>query len=77
MRWISFLLVMIIAAACGSSGSEETVESTVGDPITVTPAPPAERATAPAPVDGNFREDPAELVANTGRPQLVEVFSYD
>ena len=34
------------------------------------------RPTAPAPVDGDFRPDPASVVAATGNPQLIEFFAF-
>ena len=45
----------------------------------VTPAPEQPvpgRPDAPAPVDSDFRPDPASVVAATGNPQLLEFFTY-
>jgi thiol-disulfide isomerase/thioredoxin len=36
----------------------------------------AGRPDAPAPLDGDFRNDPATVFAATGRPQFVEFFTY-
>lgn len=35
------------------------------------------RPAQPAAEDEDFRPDPVAVVAATGRPQLIEVFSYD
>jgi hypothetical protein len=34
------------------------------------------RPDAPAPVEADFRADPASVVAATGKPQLLEFFAY-
>lgn len=34
------------------------------------------RPSAPAPIDSDFRADPASVVAATGRPQFIEFFAY-
>lgn len=60
-------------------------EATVNAAPTVTAAPTADvsadlaalRPDAPAAEDADFRADPVAVVAATGRPQLIEVFSYD
>ena len=40
------------------------------------PQPFAGRPSAPAPVGGDFRADPASLVGGTGNPQLIEFFAF-
>jgi hypothetical protein len=35
-----------------------------------------DRPSAPAPIDGDFRVDPASAVAATGNPQLIEFFAF-
>jgi hypothetical protein len=54
------LLALIGLAACSSEPERSEKLS--------------ERPAAPA--NDDFREDSAQFVANTGRPQLVEVFHY-
>lgn len=77
LQVVLIALVAIIAGACGASGSTPEI----GDPITITPDGRAEtsvqRPSEPASPTGDYRPDSAALVANTGNPQLVEVFSYD
>jgi hypothetical protein len=34
------------------------------------------RPSAPAPIDSDFRADPASVVGATGNPQLIEFFTY-
>jgi hypothetical protein len=34
------------------------------------------RPLEPAPIDGDFRADPASVVAATGNPQLIEFFAF-
>ncbi|MCL4255810.1 MAG: hypothetical protein KJ043_18785 [Anaerolineae bacterium] len=74
-----FLMVIILSAlalvltACGGDNS----------PTTPTANPSASDNTQTgtnrpsAPANDDFRSDPASWVANSGFPQLVEVFSYD
>lgn len=60
-------------------------EATAATSATVTAAPTEDvsadlaalRPAAPAAEDADFRADPVTVVAATGRPQLIEVFSYD
>lgn len=51
-----------------------TVEFTEEPPSEPTPVPG--RPDAPAPIDGDFRPDPVAVVAATGRPQLLEFFTF-
>lgn len=61
-RVLVLLVVAVLAlAACGSDGGSK---------------PTAQRPDGPAPVGGDFRSDAGSQVANTGRPQLIEFFSY-
>ena len=64
---------------------EESAEETANnppdeptDPPTATeePMPFPGRPDAPAGVDDDFRSDPASVVAATGRPQLLEFFTF-
>lgn len=45
-------------------------------PTEAVAAPIPGRPDAPAGVDEGFRSDPASVVAATGRPQLLEFFTY-
>lgn len=70
---LSLSLVFLFGAACSLIPSadppkveEEAPASTIGPG----------RPDAPPPVDGDFRADSADLVAATGRPQLVEFFAF-
>lgn len=71
------LLGMTLLAACGGADVPDTGPTRTPGPriITNTPEPELVRPSEPAGAD--FRADPVGLVANTGNPQLVEVFSYD
>lgn len=74
-----FLMVMVLSvlalvlAGCGGDAS----------PTTPTANPSASDNTQSGtnrpsePANNDFRPDPASWVANSGFPQLVEVFSYD
>lgn len=46
-------------------------------PFVIAPEIAALMRSAPSPEDGDFMPDSARLVGATGRPQLIEVFSYD
>jgi hypothetical protein len=46
-------------------------------PFVIAPEIAALMRSAPSPEDGDFTPDSARLVGATGRPQLIEVFSYD
>lgn len=48
------------------------VDSAVAQPVSDVPG----KRDAPAPVDGDYAADTATLVGATGRPQLVEFFTY-
>gem|GEM_PF-5857164 len=54
-----------------------------GSPSSTEQPTPTETAQAiwgrplePAPIDGDFRPDPADIVAATGNPQLIEFFAF-
>lgn len=80
------MLVGVLLGACGgtparpaptpfstSEGSDNASdESAASDVVTQFPRP-----SAPPAENENFREDHVSHVASTGRPQLIEVFSYD
>lgn len=73
------LMVGLLAACAGTDSRTEATQSPTRTPgpriITNTPVPEVER---PDEAAGEiFRPDPVALVANTGNPQLVEIFSYD
>lgn len=46
-------------------------------PFVIAPDIAALMRSAPSPEEGDFMPDSARLVGATGRPQLIEVFSYD
>lgn len=46
-------------------------------PFVIAPEIAALMRSAPSPEDADFTPDSALLVGATGRPQLIEVFSYD
>ncbi|NDJ35409.1 MAG: hypothetical protein GYB64_12145 [Chloroflexi bacterium] len=61
MRWILLPLIVIVLSACAAPAA----------PPDSTGYPPE----GPAPVNGDFRSDPAEAVGVTGRPQLIEFYT--
>lgn len=76
--WRTGLMVLMsifagmILTACG--GSSPTGEENAGSTNLETVMVP--RPTAPAAEDEDFRADSYTQVANTGRPQLLEVWEY-
>jgi hypothetical protein len=63
-----------------------TAETPPGE-IAASPTPESVEATAaltlpegfpttPSPIDSDFRDDPARFVAATGRPQVIEFFTW-
>ena len=81
---IAILIVVSLAlSGCGIferrlSGSESesgTSDDQVSEPA-IDPAIAALLPGEPAPVDSDFRADSAQVVAATGRPQLLEFFTY-
>jgi hypothetical protein len=64
-------LLTACAPQAGAPASARTAQ-----PDAATEAMP-ERPSSPAAEDGDFRADSPLHVAATGRPQLIEVFSYD
>jgi hypothetical protein len=57
----ALLLVLVAGVAC--SGSEPGATQVISRPL------------APAPVNGGFRQDSANAVAATGKPQLIEFYA--
>lgn len=77
--WILLLLALgsLALTACASATPESVTRDDAATPIaTSRPPTPIARATAPA-VGDSFRADHPALVANTGRPQVIEFFSYN
>lgn len=73
-------LSVLLVTACGAPAApSDTTVSTTNTPRVISGMEQAlaARPLSPALVDEDFREDPAFVVGNTGRPQLVEVFHYD
>jgi len=68
--------MLVVMAGCGGNNTNATPTTPPSDNETGgTTQNNANRPSAPAGDD--FRSDPAIWVANTGYPQVVEVFSYD
>ncbi len=69
------LALLILASGCSLLGGMQWVaqpEPTAEPTVAQIPGRPG----APAPVDGDFRADPASVAAATGRPQLIEFFAF-
>lgn len=77
MRLMLALLMSVVTCglltACGGAPTAPTLSPTTTNPDDTTRA----LAHASAPAGNDFREDSPLLVAATGKPQLLEVFSYD
>jgi len=66
-------LFLLLVSACGAAASVDEDTPTQGE------APAAVltlQRSAPLPPDGDFHNDAAELVGNTGKPQFVEFFTF-
>ena len=63
------MLAGIVLGACSNKSAENGQELSSEEIAALRP-------TAPAGLDEDFRADAAALVANTGKPQLLEFFAY-
>lgn len=75
--WVQMILMLV---GCGGNVPATTPTAPISDSESQTGgnADNQNMANRPsAPAEEDFRPDPASWVANTGYPQLVEVFSYD
>ncbi|MCU0482618.1 MAG: hypothetical protein MUE54_15615 [Anaerolineae bacterium] len=76
---LSAMLLMMLVG-CGGNAPTATPTAPASDSESQTGGTAENQNTAnrpSAPAGDDFRPDPASWVANTGYPQLVEVFSYD
>ncbi len=67
---LTLALALLVSVACSSPPSAEEAASGVGEAVTIS------RPSAPAGIDEDFRSDPSEIVAATGKPQLLEFFTW-
>lgn len=73
---VAMLAALALASACSVFEPGRPARDAEAEPATTEAVQIPGRPDAPAPVDGDFRADPASVVAATGRPQLIEFFAF-
>lgn len=72
------MLLMLVGCGGNAPATTPTAPASDSDSLSGGTAENQNTTNRPsAPAEGDFRPDPASWVANSGYPQLVEVFSYD
>ncbi|GAB4414536.1 MAG: hypothetical protein Kow00106_09650 [Anaerolineae bacterium] len=72
------LVTVLLLSACGAEDRAATPTAAPAADVLDTPSSSVALPlpAGPAPVDGDYRADSAALVGATGRPQLLEFFTY-
>lgn len=75
-EWLIAAMLAATIAGCSSTPTASQGGSDQSGSAAVEATPIPGRPTAPAGVNEDFRSDPADVVAATGRPQLIEYFAF-